>query len=135
MILNPAHRVPDTIRPWQFYEALATAARTTTTQSTPVETPTWARGIQAFLQVTNVPGVDTVTFRITADLPYATNNFIVNSAARVAAGHEWLYLGELAVPPYFTAGAQGCLLPKHYLTVAHSGTGIFIYRAGYLWVP
>lgn len=135
MIIQPAYRIPDAVRPWQPVEVLASASRNSTTGTLYYEAPTWARGVQAMLHCTAYPGVDTINFRLNAAWEAATANYIVSSGATATPGLLWVYLGADAVPPYFTAGTQGALWPRIALNVLHSGAGAFTYRALLLWTP
>lgn len=137
MIQNyPRERLPEIIRPWEITEVLPSAVRSTTTSTVYFAVPRWANAVAAFLDVTAVPGVDTVTFNLLGSTAYTSGSVPCSAAARSTTGGNWLYYGPQAAPPTgLWTSTVGTIYPLVAIQVAHSGAGNFTYRASFCWIP
>lgn len=114
--------------------ALASAARTATTSTADI-TNHRGRGVIAWLNVTAVPSVETLTFTIQGKEPVSGAYYtILASTASATTG-----LVTLEVGPGTTAAANvraAVQLPRVFrLTVTHSASGSFTYSVAYCLCP
>lgn len=110
--------------------ALASAARTATTQSSDITNHN-ARGVALWLDLTVVPGVQTVTLSVEAKDPVSGKySTIFTGAAEVATATRFyeVYPGVAETANVDAAVA----LPRTFrVSVTHSGAGSFTYSVGY----
>lgn len=119
--------------------ALASAARTTTTQSADIDT-TGFRGIVVFLNVTAASGTGGLTMRVRGRDPVSTNFVALASvgSAVTAIGITALQFGGggAVTSAGVTGGAMGGLLPDIIrIEVAHGDASSYTYSVGYCLVP
>lgn len=111
---------------------MASAARTATTSS-PNQVNYNARGVIVVMNITAVPGVDTVTLAIQGIDPASGNVYVISSDAAIGE------TGLRQVLVYPGAGAEVSMekispvpLPRTWrVAVTHSGSGSFTYSIGY----
>lgn len=127
-ILNPAGTL-DRVRGNVTATGLASAARTATT-STPDQTNYNGRGCRAYVDVTAVPGIETVTVTIEVKDPVSgTYTAILTGAALVATGHViYTVYPDATVTANLAASLP--LSRTWRVKLTHSASGSFTYSVG-----
>ena len=125
---------------YNIAKALSSAARTTTTTYDPtvqfgggISQPIDVDGLTAYLNVTVVPGVDTVLLKLQEQIP-ATGTWVdvpgAATLAQVATGLIKLIVGPgiATVAPSVSLDVLASYLPPAWrLQIVHSGAGSFTY--------
>lgn len=107
--------------------ALPSAVRSATVD-TAVQTNHNGRGLVAYLNVSAVPGVDTVTLSILAIDPVSGNAKTLGATAAISA----VSLTLLALYPGLAGSSLNFALPRSFaLRVQHAGAGAFTYSLAY----
>lgn len=113
-----------------------TSAARTTTQTQPEVTNFSANGITAYLNITVVPGVDTVLLRLEEKDPLTgVWTPVTATLAQVATGMVILKCmpGVAAVAAAASGVVTPAVLPHRWrLVVVHSGAGSFTYSVSYI---
>lgn len=101
--------------------ALASAVRNATTASVDFTNYNGSEGV-FFLNITAVPGVQTITMQVQGKDPLSSNYItIVSGAAQVATG-----ISAIVLSPF-----NGVLPRTFRINIVHSGAGNFTYSVGY----
>ena len=113
--------------------ALASAARTGTTQSADIVNYN-GRGVHVFLNITVVPGVDTVSVSVLAKDPVsgAYKTVLLSPPVGVAGSFHYQVYPGVTDAGAVVESEQGLALARTFaIRINHSGAGSFTYSVGY----